>query len=146
MNEQEKIKTIKIKVENEVSSTFCLAKWHHVTMYLQTGETHSCYHPAPHKIPLLDVFETPSALHNTAHKKQERKMMLEGKRPSECSAPGGVRLVSQPTCVWHKGMHTHSLSLQSGRNSGEDSFCRRWFAAAGDTLFKLPLSQCMHYC
>lgn len=84
MNEQERIKTIKIKVENEVGPTFCLAKWHHVTMYLQTGETHSCYHPAPHKIPLLDVFENPSALHNTAHKKQERKMMLEGKQPEGC--------------------------------------------------------------
>lgn len=84
MNEQERIKTIKIKVENEVSPTFCLAKWHHVTMYLQTGETHSCYHPAPHKIPLLDVFENPSALHNTEHKKQERKMMLEGKKPEGC--------------------------------------------------------------
>ena len=84
MNEQEKIKVIKIKIEKEVGPTFCLAKWHHVTMYLQTGETHSCYHPAPHKIPLLDVFETPSALHNTAHKKQERKMMLEGKQPDGC--------------------------------------------------------------
>jgi hypothetical protein len=84
MNEQEKIKIIKIKIEKEVGPTFCLAKWHHVTMYLQTGETHSCYHPAPHKIPLLDVFETPSALHNTAHKKQERKMMLEGKQPEGC--------------------------------------------------------------
>lgn len=84
MNEQERIKTIKIKVENEVGPTFCLAKWHHVTMYLQTGETHSCYHPAPHKIPLLDVFENPSALHNTEHKKQERKMMLEGKKPEGC--------------------------------------------------------------
>ncbi len=84
MNEQEKIKTIKIKVENEVSSTFCLAKWHHVTMYLQTGETHSCYHPAPHKIPLIEVFDNPSALHNTEHKKQERKMMLEGKKPEGC--------------------------------------------------------------
>jgi len=84
MNEQEKIKTIKIKVDNEVSSTFCLAKWHHVTMYLQTGETHSCYHPAPHKIPLIEVFDNPSALHNTEHKKQERKMMLEGKKPEGC--------------------------------------------------------------
>ncbi len=84
MNEQERIKTIKIKVENEVGPTFCLAKWHHVTMYLQTGETHSCYHPAPHKIPLIDVFENPSALHNTEHKKKERKMMLEGKKPEGC--------------------------------------------------------------
>lgn len=84
MSEQEKIKTIKIKVENEVGPTFCLAKWHHVTMYLQTGETHSCYHPAPHKIPLIEVFDNPSALHNTEHKKQERKMMLEGKKPEGC--------------------------------------------------------------
>ena len=84
MSEQDRIKTIKLKVENEVGPTFCLAKWHHVTMYLQTGETHSCYHPPPHKIPLIDVLENPSALHNTDHKKQERKEMLEGKKPSGC--------------------------------------------------------------
>ena len=40
-NETDRIKTIKIRVENESTPTFCLAKWHHVTMYLQSGETHS---------------------------------------------------------------------------------------------------------
>ena len=73
-----------IKIANEVSPTFCLAKWHHVTMYLQTGETHSCYHPAPHKIPLSEIKDNPSALHNTFYKKLERKDMLEGKKPSGC--------------------------------------------------------------
>jgi organic radical activating enzyme len=82
--EIQRIKDIKIKVENEVGPTFCLAKWHHVTMYLQSGETHSCYHPRPHKIPLEELVDNPSALHNTNEKKQERKMMLEGKKPEGC--------------------------------------------------------------
>jgi len=53
-------------------------------MYLQSGETHSCYHPRPHKIPLHEIEENPSALHNTWEKKMERKMMLEGKKPEGC--------------------------------------------------------------
>jgi hypothetical protein len=70
---------------NEVSPTFCLAKWHHTTIYLQTGETHSCYHPAPHKIPLQEIIIDPSALHNTEQKKHERLAMLNGEKPSGCN-------------------------------------------------------------
>lgn len=73
-----------IPIMNDVSPTFCLAKWHHVTMYLQSGETHSCYHPKPHKVPLDELAVNPSALHNTNEKKQERKLMLEGGKPSGC--------------------------------------------------------------
>lgn len=83
-SEQKRIKDIKIKIENEASPTFCLAKWHHVTMYLQSGETHSCYHPRPHKIPLSELADNPSALHNTYEKKLERKMMLDGGKPEGC--------------------------------------------------------------
>lgn len=79
----DRIKKI-IPIMNEVSPTFCLAKWHHVTLYLQTGETHSCYHPAPHAVPLDEVKRNPSALHNTDHKKQERKEMLEGIQTEGC--------------------------------------------------------------
>jgi organic radical activating enzyme len=70
---------------NEISPTFCLAKWHHTTIYLQTGETHSCYHPAPHKIPLQEIIIDPSALHNTDQKKHERLAMLNGEKPSGCN-------------------------------------------------------------
>lgn len=67
-----------------VSPTFCMAKWHHVNIYLATGETHSCYHPPPHKISMEAVKSNPAALHNTAMKKIERDEMLRGKRPKGC--------------------------------------------------------------
>jgi hypothetical protein len=70
---------------NEISPTFCLAKWHHTTIYLGTGETHSCYHPAPHKIPLEEIAVDPSALHNTKQKISERKEMIAGEKPSGCN-------------------------------------------------------------
>lgn len=80
---QEKIKRV-IKITNVVSPTFCLAKWHHVTLYLQTGETHSCYHPPPHKIDIEEIKKNPAALHNTKIKKLERKEMLEGIQTEGC--------------------------------------------------------------
>lgn len=69
---------------DKVSTSFCLAKWMQVTIHLQTGHTHSCHHPTPHKIPLNELMTDPSALHNTLEKKNYRKQMLEGIRPKEC--------------------------------------------------------------
>lgn len=73
----------KIKL-NAIGCGFCLAKWTQVTMHLHNGMTHSCHHPAPHKISLAEIKRDPTALHNSVQKKQARKEMLEGKRPSEC--------------------------------------------------------------
>ncbi len=73
------------KVLDKVSPSFCLAKWLQVSIHLPTGRTHSCYHPTSHKIPLKELKANPSALHNTEHKKKQRHLMLEGKRPAECS-------------------------------------------------------------
>lgn len=70
---------------NSVGCGFCLAKWTQVTLHLQMGQTHSCHHPSPHFIPIEELRDNPSALHNTNHKKQQRKMMLEGGKPEECS-------------------------------------------------------------
>ncbi|MBT4208592.1 twitch domain-containing radical SAM protein [Candidatus Woesearchaeota archaeon] len=84
-HEYDRIKKILPDIEKKTSPTFCLAKWHHVTIYLHLGETHSCYHPQPHGIPLDELKENPSALHNTKQKKLERKMMLEGKKPEGCN-------------------------------------------------------------
>lgn len=66
------------------SPAFCLAKWYHANIYFQTGETHSCYHPAPHAISVEEIKERPSALHNSSPKIQERKEMLAGQRPKGC--------------------------------------------------------------
>jgi len=69
---------------NEVGPGFCAMKWLNETLYLQTGDNHSCYHPRPHHVPLDELAKDPSALHNTEFKKQQRKIMLEGGRPDEC--------------------------------------------------------------
>lgn len=69
---------------NSVGKGFCLMKWMTQTLYLHMGDNHSCYHPRPHKIQLSDIKDRPSGLHNTEQKKLQRKLMLEGERPSEC--------------------------------------------------------------
>jgi organic radical activating enzyme len=69
---------------NSVGKGFCLAKWNQVSILLQTGQTHSCHHPSPHVVPLAELENNPSALHNTKFKKQQRKIMLKGGRPKEC--------------------------------------------------------------
>jgi hypothetical protein len=81
--EKEKIQHYKKQLD-EVGPGFCLAKWTQTTIHLQMGETHSCHHPATHKIPTGELKRNPSALHNTKFKKEKRKEMLEGERPSEC--------------------------------------------------------------
>jgi len=68
-----------------VGCGFCLAKWTQVTMHLHNGMTHSCHHPAPHKIPLSELKNNPKALHNTKHKKLRRREMLNGEKPEECN-------------------------------------------------------------
>ncbi|MFZ3229609.1 MAG: hypothetical protein WA160_05345 [Pseudobdellovibrio sp.] len=59
------------KAEKVFGPTFCLAKWYHANIYFQTGETHSCYHPTPHKIDASKLIDNPSALHNTTEKNKK---------------------------------------------------------------------------
>jgi len=75
---------IKEKLDS-VGCGFCLAKWTQVTMHLHNGMTHSCHHPTPHKIPLSEIKNNPTALHNTRYKKEVRKEMLSGIKPGECN-------------------------------------------------------------
>jgi len=86
MSNEQRIEVLKNKVIkiNSVSPSFCTAKWLQTTLYLQNGYNHSCHHPGPHKIPVDEVLADPAALHNSSYKKDQRKMMLEGQRPSEC--------------------------------------------------------------
>jgi organic radical activating enzyme len=67
-----------------VSKTFCVAKWKQVTTHLASGLTHSCHHAKMHKIPLSELKENISALHNTRFKKEVRKHMLAGEIVPDC--------------------------------------------------------------
>jgi hypothetical protein len=87
MSNEQRIKILEEKREkiNNVSCSFCTAKWLQTTLMLQNGYNHSCHHPAPHKIPLKEIEADPAALHNSQYKKEQRLKMLTGERPSECS-------------------------------------------------------------
>lgn len=86
MSNEARIKILEEKREkiNNVSCSFCTAKWLQTTLLLQNGYNHSCHHPAPHKIPLEEVLADPAALHNSKFKKEQRVKMLNGERPKEC--------------------------------------------------------------
>jgi len=83
-SESESFLEYKTRIMDPKSASFCGAKWYNATIWLGHGQTTSCHLPAPHDIPLEELKDNPSAIHNTPHKKKMRKMMLEGDRPSEC--------------------------------------------------------------
>ena len=74
----------KKRVIDPISDSFCAAKWLNATIWLGSGTTTSCHHPPAQKIDREEIKTNPSAIHNTCHKKEMRKQMLEGTRPSEC--------------------------------------------------------------
>ena len=72
------------RVLDSKSKSFCGAKWFNATTWLGSGTTASCHHPPAHKIPVVEVEEDFTAIHNTKHKKEMRRMMQNGERPREC--------------------------------------------------------------
>ena len=72
------------EMKSKLGPSLCLAKWKQVSLHLATGLNNSCYHPPLHRISVDEIKKSPGALHNTAHKKQQRQMMLRGERPAEC--------------------------------------------------------------
>jgi organic radical activating enzyme len=74
-----------IEIVNAISPSFCAAKWYNATIWLGNGRTASCHLPPAHSIPLESIESNPSALHNTAYKKEKRKEMLDGVRCDECA-------------------------------------------------------------
>jgi organic radical activating enzyme len=82
--DQSKFMSAAEQMKDQLGPALCLAKWKQVSLHLPTGLNNSCYHPPLHVIPIEEIGRNPSALHNTAHKKEQRKLMLSGQRPSEC--------------------------------------------------------------
>lgn len=73
------------QMQAKLGPALCLAKWKQVSLHLQTGLNNSCYHPPLHPIDPEAIAQDPGALHNTEHKKQQRVIMLQNEKPSECS-------------------------------------------------------------
>jgi len=74
----------KQRVLDTKSASFCGAKWYNATIWLGSGQTTSCHHPLPHAVSVEQVLANPAALHNTPEKKEQRRQMQNGERPSGC--------------------------------------------------------------
>ena len=74
----------KKQVLDTKSASFCGAKWYNATIWLGSGMTTSCHNPLPRKIDLDEIKKNPSAIHNTKQKKEQRRQMQCGERPSGC--------------------------------------------------------------
>lgn len=72
------------KILNSVSPSFCLAKWHFVTLDLATGSVAACPAMPRHQIPSEKLETEPHRLVNTPHLRERWLEMLAGQRPKEC--------------------------------------------------------------
>jgi len=72
------------QVLDELSPSFCAAKWYNATIWLGSGMTTSCHHPPAHLVDKDKVQANPRLLHNTDQKKEDRRKMLAGERPAGC--------------------------------------------------------------
>jgi organic radical activating enzyme len=74
----------KKRVLDKLSPSFCGAKWYNATIWLGSGRTTSCHHPPAHFISVESVKANYKALHNTPEKKEDRRKMQLGERPTGC--------------------------------------------------------------
>lgn len=72
------------QVLDNISDSFCAAKWYNATIWLGSGMTTSCHHPPAHLVDIDKVQANPRLLHNTDQKKDDRRKMLAGERPAGC--------------------------------------------------------------
>ena len=74
----------KQQVLDTKSASFCAAKWYNATIWLGSGMTTSCHHPPAHLVDVSMLSANPRLLHNTDQKKDDRRKMIAGERPSGC--------------------------------------------------------------
>lgn len=84
MKDRIPIKEMKAKLD-DVSPSFCLAKWYRTTLDLGMGETYSCHHCRSHKIDAEQIKSDPAKLTNTDYIIEKRQRMLFAQRPDECN-------------------------------------------------------------
>ena len=134
------------EIVNAISPSFCAAKWYNASIWLGNGRTASCHHPAAHYIPLTELKDNASALHNTQFKKEQRAKMLKGVRPEECGYCWRVEDIGNPEIFSdraHKSMIYDPADLTALANS--DPFANidpKTLEICFDNLCNLSCSYC----
>ena len=131
------------RFKKKLGDTLCLAKWTQTNIYLATGKTHSCHHPNPHTIPVEEIEQDPSALHNTCYKIKQRQKMLDGEKPSECDycwrveETGGLSdRVTKSFTNWSRPFYNEIL------NQGAKGSAPKYLEVSFDNTCNLKCSYC----
>ncbi len=130
---------------NTKSKSFCGAKWYNATTWLGSGTTASCHHPPAHKIPLKEIEDNPSAIHNTLHKKAMRKMMQRGERPRECEYCWKVEDMGTDAIsdrVYKSIIYTHDDLKKAHNMDHNENVDLKTFEIAFDRTCQLACSYC----
>lgn len=145
MNKDESLSEYRTRVLDSKSKSFCGAKWYNATTWLGSGTTASCHHPPAHKIPLEEVAEDYTAIHNTKHKKAMRKMMQDGERPLECEYCWKIEDIGRDNIsdrVFKSVIHTEKDLEDAYTKDWKDSVSLRTFEIAFDRTCNLACSYC----
>jgi len=103
---------------NDLSPSFCAAKWLQSSIHLGIGETHSCHHPVRHKISTHDLESNPASIHNTYEKIKARQEMLRGERPKECSYCWNVEDQNELSDRYYKSAEPWARNLVNLKGEG----------------------------
>lgn len=136
-------KFLRNRYKKKLGPTLCLAKWTQSNIYLASGTTHSCHHPIPHKIPLIEISDNPSSLHNTSYKIKQRQDMLDGVKPNECSYCWKIEeqghisdRITKSFCKWSRPFYNEILDQGS---AGSDP---KYLEVSFDNTCNLKCSYC----
>ena len=133
------------RVLDSKSPSFCGAKWYNATTWLGSGTTASCHHPTAHKIPLVELRDDYTAIHNTKHKKAARKMMQEGERPLECEYCWRIEDMGKDAVsdrVFKSQIYSEQDLQEAYDKSWEASVNLKTFEIAFDRTCNLACSYC----
>ena len=140
-----KIKIWKEQTLDSKSKSFCGAKWYHSSIWLWRGWTASCHHNPPHQIDQTEIAQTPSALHNTSKKINERAMMQRGEKPLDCQYCWAIENIDSDMLadrVWYS-KNMPDRSLQSAFDDLPETHVNPMYLELGfDSTCNLACSYC----
>jgi len=73
------------EILDNISPTFCIAKWARTNVRTYEGTSYSCHHCRPVVTPKEEVSADHTALTNNKLVQEYRQQMLDGERPKECN-------------------------------------------------------------
>jgi len=137
-------KKFKIEKLDSISPTFCAAKWIAPNFYLYAGTTSSCQLPEPGPIDISSLKHDINNIDSTVEKIEQRRLMLQGKRPDKCANCWQVEDAGDDSVIPERVLYSHHGSdhYDFTKFVPEESVSPYTVTVAFDTLCNFTCSYC----